>query len=142
MKEIKVQPIGFARQGTIVVDKKWSKGLSGIEGFSHLLVFFWLDKTHKPDLLIRPKSREKFPKIGFLATRTPHRPNPIGFTVVKLIRRKGPKLWVRGLDAWDGTLILDLKPYTKREAVGKYRMPGWVKKLDQLEKDPLRKYAT
>ena len=142
MKEIKVRPIGFIRQGTIIVDGKWSKGLAGIEGYSHLLVFCWLDKTHKPDLLVKPKGPGKFPAIGFLATRTPHRPNPIGFTVVKLLKRTGNKLWVKGLDAWDGTAILDLKPYTKREAVGRHRMPGWVKKLDKLEKDPLRRYAT
>jgi len=124
------------------VNSRWSKGLTGIEGFSHILAFFWLHQAHKTDLQISPKSRLKFPTIGFLATRTAHRPNPIGLTVLKLVRRKGHVLWVKGLDVWDGTPVLDLKPYTKRETVKGYRIPSWVKKLDALETDPLRKYGS
>jgi len=142
MKGIRLEPIGTVRKGDIVIDRRWAKGLAGIEGYSHLLVLTFLHKGHKPDLLIRPKGRGKFPRIGFLASRTGHRPNPIGFTVVKLLRRRGAVLEVKGLDVWDDTPVLDVKPYTKREAVGKFRMPLWVKKLDRLEKDPLRRYAT
>ena len=137
-----VKPIGVIRKGRILLNRQWIKGLQGIEGFSHLLVFFWLHKTHKPDLLIHPKTGKSFPKIGFLATRTPHRPNPIGFTVVKLVKRRGRELWVECLDVWDETPVIDLKPYTKREWIKGYRIPSWVKRLDRLEKDPLRKYAS
>jgi tRNA-Thr(GGU) m(6)t(6)A37 methyltransferase TsaA len=137
-----VKPIGLIRKGRILLNRRWIKSLQGIDGFSHLLLFVWFHKTHKTDLLIHPKTPKSFPKIGFLATRTPHRPNPIGFTVVKLVKRRGCELWVEGLDAWDGTPVLDLKPYTKREWIKGYRIPGWVKKLDRLEKDPLRKYGS
>lgn len=137
-----LKPIGIVRQGKIVIDSKWAKGLTGIEGFSHVLALFWMDRAHKPDLLVRPKSRLKFPSIGFLATRTAHRANPLGLTVLKLLRHQGNVLWVEGLDVWDGTPVLDLKPYTKREAIQGWRIPGWVKKLDSLETDPLRKYGT
>lgn len=139
---MRLKPIGFYCEGKIVLQSKWSKGLNGIEGFSHLLVFFWLDKAHKPDMFIHPKGMKGLPKIGFLATRTPHRPNPIGFTVVKLLKHKGAKLWVKGLDAWDGTPILDVKPYTARESLKKFKIPGWVKKLDKRETDPLRRYGS
>lgn len=138
-RTLSVKPIGFVRKGRIVLHRNWERGLQGIEGFSHLLVFFWLHQAHKPDLLL--KSREGFPPIGFLATRTPHRPNPIGFTVVRLVKRRGASLEVKGLDARDGTPILDLKPYTPREQLKAIWIPGWVKRLDQLENDPLRRYG-
>ena len=142
MNPLKLKPIGVVRQGKIVIDPKWAKGLTGIEGFSHVVGLFWMDRAHKPDMLIKPKSRMKFPDIGFLATRTAHRPNPIGLTVLKLLKRKGNVLWVKGLDVWDGTPVLDVKPYTRREEVKGFRVPEWVKKLDALETDPLRKYAS
>lgn len=143
MKNIpKIHPIGLTLQGKIYLDNQWAKGLTGIEGFSHLICVFWMDRAHKPDLLIKPKSRLKFPSIGFLATRTAHRPNPIGLTVVKLVKRQGNVLWVKGLDVWDGTPLLDLKPYTKRDYIKGFKIPSWVKKLDKLETDPLRKYGS
>jgi tRNA (adenine37-N6)-methyltransferase len=139
---IKIKTIGVVRNGQIIIDSKWAKGLTGIEGFSHIIGLFWMDRAHKPDMLIHPKSRLKFPDIGFLATRTAHRPNPIGLTVLKLLKRKGITLWVKGLDVWDETPVLDIKPYTKREEVKGFRIPSWVKKLDSLETDPLRKYGS
>lgn len=142
MNPLKLKPIGVVRQRRIVLNPKWAKGLKGIEGFSHVIGLFWMDRAHKPDLLIHPKSRMKFPDIGFLATRTAHRPNPIGLTVLKLLKRKGNVLWVKGLDVWEGTPVLDLKPYTLREEVKGFRIPAWIKKLDSLETDPLRKYGT
>ena len=137
-----MEPIGYVRKGRIVLHPRWQKGLSGLEGFSHILAFFWMHQAHPVRLQIRPKSRLKFPPIGFLATRTAHRPNPIGFTVLRLKKRRGNRLWVEGLDVAEGTPVLDLKPYTRREALKKFRMPAWVKKLDALETDPLRRYAT
>ncbi len=142
MKSYSLRPIGVYRKGKVIIDKKWALGLKGLEGFSHVMVFFWLDKAHKPDLFIHPRGDLKISKIGFLATRTPHRPNPLGFTVVKLLKREGGTLWVEGFDGWDGTPIVDVKPYTKREVLEKCKLPSWVKKLDRLEKDPLRKFAT
>lgn len=135
-------PIGRVRGQRIELRKHWTKALNGIEGFSHVIVLFWLDKARKPEMKIHPKGIQQIPKIGYLATRTPHRANPIGMTVVKLAKRRGNVLWVEGLDAWDGTPILDIKPYTKREAIKNYRMPRWIKLLDQQETDPLRKYAS
>lgn len=142
MKHYFFRPIGHVRGQRIELHKRWTKALDGLEGFSHVIVLFWLDKARKADIRIHPKGIQQIPKIGYLATRTPHRANPIGMTVVKLAKRRGNVLWVKGLDAWDGTPILDIKPYTKREAVKNYRIPRWVKLLDQQETDPLRKYAS
>jgi tRNA-Thr(GGU) m(6)t(6)A37 methyltransferase TsaA len=125
----------------IQIHRRWLKALKGIEGFSHLIVVFWLDRAHKPDMQIHPRGQKGIPWVGYLATRTPHRANPIGLTVVRLLNRKGTRLTVKGLDAWDGTPILDIKPYTRKDAVPRFRMPGWVRLLDRLETDPLRRYA-
>ncbi len=134
-------PIGIVKGGDIVIDKKWTKALSGLEGFSHIIVLCWLGKAKTPKMIVRPKGLTRNTKIGFLATRTPHRANPIGMSVVKLVKRRGNYLMVDDLDAWEGTLILDVKPYTRRDCVQKFRIPGWVKKWDKRETDPLRRYA-
>ena len=136
-----LRPIGSVQGGVIRIHKHWAKGLEGIEDFSHILVLFWLDQARKPELRIHPKGMKGLPKLGFLATRTPHRPNPIGLTVVKLLKRRGSTLWVEDLDAWNDTPILDIKPYTKKEAIKKFRIPAWVHRLDKLETDPLRRYG-
>jgi tRNA (adenine37-N6)-methyltransferase len=139
---LRLTPIGLVRGGVIELQKRWTKGLRGIEGFSHIIVLFWLHQAHEPELLFHSHGDKRLPKIGFLATRTPHRPNPIGFTVVRLLRRRGRRLWVEGLDAWDSTPILDIKPYTKKDAIRRYRIPAWVHVLDKFETDPLRRYGT
>ena len=137
-----VRPIGRVGRGTIRIHRRWAKGLDGIEGFSHLIVLVWLDHARSPELRIHPKGIKALPKIGLLATRTPHRPNPIGMTVVRLVKRRGTTLWVEGLDVWDKTPVIDVKPYTRREAIPEYRIPGWVRQLDRLETDPLRRYGS
>jgi len=84
-----LQPIGRVLGSTIEIHKRWAKGLEGIQGFSHIIVVFWLHQARRPELRIHPKGFKELPRIGFLATRTPHRPNPIGMTVVKLLKRRG-----------------------------------------------------
>ena len=134
-------PIGRVQDGVIRVHSRWTRALDGIEGFSHLLVLFWLHKARPPKLRIHPRGDRRIPMLGFLATRTPHRANPIGATVVRLLKRRGNRLWVGGLDAWNGTPVLDIKPYTLKDSIRNPRLPGWVKRLDKAETDPLRKYG-
>lgn len=137
-----IHPIGFVRGNEIVVHKKWSGALAGIEGFSHVIVVFWLDRARAPEMKIRPKGLAGVPKVGYLATRTPHRANPIGVSVVRLLARRGARMKVEGLDAWDGTPVLDLKPYTRRDSIRNFKVPSWVRKWDKKETDPLRKYGS
>ena len=138
---LEFRPIGKVRGNTIEIHKRWVKGLEGIEKFSHIIVLFWLHQAKKPEIRIYPKGLKNFPKVGFLATRTPHRPNPVGMTVVKLLKRRGAQLRVEGLDAWNNTPILDIKPYTKKESIKKFNIPKWVHQLDRLESDPLRRFG-
>jgi tRNA (Thr-GGU) A37 N-methylase len=88
-QELTVHSIGRVRGNTIHIHKRWAKGLQGIEDFSHIIVLFWLHKSRKPELRIHPKGLKELPRVSFLATRTPHRPNPVSMTVVKLLKRRG-----------------------------------------------------
>ena len=91
------------------IDPVLEQGLTDVEGFSHLFVIWVFDRSRGPELLASPPSDDR--SHGVFATRSPQRPNPIGLTVVELLRRDGPRLHVRGVDMLDGTPVLDLKPY-------------------------------
>jgi tRNA (adenine37-N6)-methyltransferase len=106
-------PRGFGAQhdaeGILDLLPEFEEGLTDIEGFSHLFVLWLLDRAAGYDLLVTPPTATR--PHGVFATRAPRRPNPIGLTVVQLLRREGPRLHVRGIDMLDGSPILDLKPY-------------------------------
>ena len=115
----------------IIIDRKFAGGLKGVEGFSHLYVLFLLHEAPKWSgiLTVHPRGRVDIKKTGVFATRSPHRPNPIALTLVKLLSKRGRVLTVGGLDAYDGTPILDLKPYDKLDIPRNFRVPLWWKKL-------------
>ncbi|EHR79100.1 hypothetical protein OCC_01184 [Thermococcus litoralis DSM 5473] len=95
---------------TIEIFQEFEEGLKDIETCTHLIILYWLDRARRNTLIaIPPQDRREH---GVFATRSPHRPNPIGFAVVELIERKGRKLVVKGLDAVDGTPVIDIKPYS------------------------------
>ena len=94
----------------VELDPAYIDGLHSIEGYTHLILLYWLDRATKPEMIFTPP-RDTEPR-GVFATRTPRRPNPIGLSVVKLeaIERPGV-LAVRYLDCVDGTPLIDIKPY-------------------------------
>lgn len=98
----------------IAVAPSLAEGLLGLEAFSHAVVVFWMHRaTFDPvtDLVRRPRGRADLPLTGIFAQRAKHRPNPIGVSVVRVLGREGNALRVQGLDAIDGTPVLDIKPY-------------------------------
>jgi tRNA-Thr(GGU) m(6)t(6)A37 methyltransferase TsaA len=117
----------------VILDKAFAEALEGVEEYSHLLILFWLSRVRKADRKmkkIHPKSREDLPLVGIFATRTQYRPNPIGLTLVKLLGRQKNVLKVRGLDALDGTPVIDIKPISPRqEFPKKNRVPKWYEQL-------------
>ena len=117
----------------IVLDETFSDGLDGIEQFSHLLILFWMHRAAEAEPLRmrrRPQGRADMPEVGLFAQRARHRPNPIGVTAVRLLRRDKNRLVVEGLDAINGTPILDVKPYVPAfDAVEAARVPQWVTRL-------------
>ena len=118
-------------ESEIVIDEKWRDALVGVAEFSHIWVVFHIHSIPPPDALcIHPMKRDarSVPLVGIFATRSPQRPNPIGIAAVPLLEVRGNVLRVRGLDAIDGTPVLDLKPYLALgDSIANTRIPEWVK---------------
>ena len=144
---VNIEPIGTVKSPvTEAGDEGWggvvseihlqeslAAGLQGIEQFSHIIVIFFMHQSTfdlAADLVRRPRERPDMPLVGTFAQRAKHRPNPIGITTVQLIRVEGNILEVKGLDAIDGTPVLDIKPYVPAFDCGANAVvPGWVEKL-------------
>jgi len=118
----------------IEISKEYEGGLKDIEGFTHLHVFYWLHKSKGFSLLVTTPW-DTIPH-GLFTTRSPHRPNPIGHAVVELVEQKDNILSVRGLDAIEGTPVIDIKPYIKKLDVKTDAISGWIEKTN-LERDYL-----
>ena len=123
---------GWAKiESEIHLDARYAQGLQGLEGYSHVIVVFFLDRAQGFDaarqLLRRPRGMEDMHEVGVFAQRTKYRPNPIGITAVKLLGIAGNVIKVRGLDALDDTPVLDVKPYMPPfDRVEDVQMPPWV----------------
>lgn len=145
-KRILLKPVGFVRThavgdevkdkshlSEIFIDCELTQALEGISGFSHVFILFWLHQItseQRKTLKIHPRGRSDLPLVGVFAARTNLRPNPIGLTLCELVRVEGNVLTVRGLDAFDGTSVLDVKPYDSWDCAPNARMPEWWKKLE------------
>jgi len=138
-------PIGFVRnavtkmseghwgrvESEIHLDRVYAPGLQGLEAFSHVMVVFFLHEAQGFDtekqLLRHPRGMEHLREVGVFAQRTKYRPNPIGVTSVELTSIRENVVTVAGLDALDGTPVLDLKPYMPMfDRIDNTRMPQWV----------------
>ena len=97
---------------TIEISEKFSEGLQDIEHSPFLIVLYWLDRADRTALKAVPPHDPCQQERGVFASRSPNRPNPIGIGVVKFLHRDGSKLAVKGIDALDGTPLLDIKPYS------------------------------
>ena len=144
-----IEPIGIVKSPVKeAVDEKWgnvvaeihlldslASGLQGIEQFSHVLVVFYMhESSFDPtgDLVRRPQGRADMPRVGIFAQRAKHRPNPIGITTVELVAVEGNVLKVRGLDAIDGSPVLDIKPYMRVfDSAPNPTIPEWAERLMQ-----------
>ncbi len=113
---------------TIVVLPACAEALIGIEEYSQLFVLFWMDRAPRdPPLLSPPRGDVALPPAGAFASRGRARPNPIGLAVTDLLGRDGNVLTVRRLDAWDGTPVIDLKPYDHYDVHPDPRVPAWFR---------------
>jgi tRNA (adenine37-N6)-methyltransferase len=118
-------------EGDIEILEEYAAGLADIEGFSHLYVIWWFDRSAGFELCGKPPCDDR--THGLFATRSPYRPNPIGLTVVELLGREGNKLRVRGVDMLDDTPILDIKPYLSSIPEEKLRR-GWLAEAEARNK--------
>jgi tRNA (adenine37-N6)-methyltransferase len=118
-------------EGVLEIQAEFEAGLTDIEGFSHLFVLWIFDRAEGYELIGRPPSDDR--SHGVFATRSPRRPNPIGLSVVELLRRDGRRLHVRGVDMLDGTPILDLKPFLSNVPAESLRR-GWLAEAEARAK--------
>lgn len=113
---------------TIEVDPCYADALAGIEAYSQLIILFWMHQAPPLSALqLHPRGNPAFPLTGVLASRGRAHPNPIGLAVVDLLGREGNALHVRRLDAYDGTPVIDIKPYDHYDVFPDPRVPDWFR---------------
>lgn len=114
---------------TVEVMPAYVEALRGIEAYSHLFIVFWMHRASAPTALTcHPRGDATLPLTGVLAARGRNHPNPLGLAVVELLARDGAHLTVRRLDAYDGTPVLDIKPYDDYDRVDAPRVPDWFRR--------------
>jgi tRNA-Thr(GGU) m(6)t(6)A37 methyltransferase TsaA len=156
MSEITYRPIGFIHspfkqpygtpiqsaaaqdaQGVVEVFPEYAEGLKDIDGFSHIILVYHFHLSRRFSLIVKPFLDN--PSHGVFACRAPARPNPIGISVVRLIKVERERLYIRDVDIVDGTPLLDIKPYVpefdKRETEKKGWLEGNLGKLHQMKDD-------
>ena len=149
LDRIELEPIGFVRRKSadedvkdrslvseVVLNNSLTEALDGIDEWSHITIIYWLNRVvhNEKPILHFPGAKPESPPLGILATRAPIHPNPIGLTLVELIKREKNVIHVRGLDAYDGTPVLDIKPYPDWEhgqfiVVTDFRVPEWLRNI-------------
>jgi len=143
--QICMEPIGYVVNDiNSPIDYGWAKvksnivlrddllpALSKLSEFSHIVVIYWIHQAKSPNILNRkPQNRQDMPEVGILAQRAKHRPNPIGVTAVPLVKINGCSIIFRGLDAINGTPVLDIKPYyPEYDGRPEAKVPEWVSRL-------------
>jgi len=124
----------------LIIDPRWEELLDGIEDFSHILVLYWphlIDPERRNLRKVHPMGRKDLPFKGIFATCSPARPNPVLVSAVPLIARKANVLSVKGLEALEGSPIVDVKPYSESYLrVDNLNVADWMEKIHrELESD-------
>jgi tRNA-Thr(GGU) m(6)t(6)A37 methyltransferase TsaA len=134
-------------ESTVEVHPDFEEALDGLDGFSHIFVLSYLDKLRPEQvgpLKVRPRrllrmgfKLEELPLVGVFSIDSPTRPNPIGLSLAKLVRREGRKLVVSGLDLFDGTPVLDIKPYREDYRAEHYDVAEWHRQIVERTGRPI-----
>ena len=136
-EHFKIFPVGMVRKRdervTIEINQAYEDGLMGLDQNSHIIVFSWFQKSDTPEkrktLQVHPRGNKANPLTGVFATRSPVRPNPISISACKILSIDDMRIHVDAIDAFDGTPVIDIKPYVPRlDAISEVRMPGWAEK--------------
>ncbi len=128
--ETPIQP-AYAKgcRGRAEVFPEFAEGLTDLEGFSHVYIIYHFHQAQPAKMKVKPFMQDV--EHGVFATRAPSRPNPIGISVVELLRREGSILYLDGLDVLDGTPLLDIKPYTARFDRIETTRNGWQDEVNE-----------
>jgi tRNA-Thr(GGU) m(6)t(6)A37 methyltransferase TsaA len=109
-REILLQPLALNdTEGTIEIIPSCVEGLQGLENFSHIYVFYHMQRAGRPFIKVKPPFQGE---MGIFATRENCRPSPLGFSIVELLRIEGNTLHIRGVNMIDGEAVIDIKPYS------------------------------
>jgi tRNA-Thr(GGU) m(6)t(6)A37 methyltransferase TsaA len=136
-RQFTISPIGWVRKTdattTIVLDKKYESGLLGLDGFSHVYVFWWFDRNDTPEkrktLQVHPRGDKRNPLTGVFATRSPRRPNLIALSLCKIVSMEGNVVQIEKIDAFAETPVIDLKPYLPGyDTTDDAHSPDWATK--------------
>jgi len=145
MKPISIQPIGYVRnnlgrrqynewretESGIIICEEYQDALFRLDEYSHIEVMFYLHEMNSPfRTRIHPTGNSEYPEMGAFATRTPNRPSRIALTTCRLLNIKRNILRVKGLDAFDGSPVLDIKSYSGK-TLEYVRVPEWIKDLNE-----------
>lgn len=134
--KFQINPVGvlWNREDSTVAEiyPEYSDAIMGLEQFSHIMIFCWFHKNDRDEqreiLQVHPRKDRNKPLRGVFATRSPQRPNPIGIFICSLVRINGNMLKVKKIDAFDGTPIIDIKPYIPgMDSIKNGEVPDWVK---------------
>ena len=114
----------------IVIDEALTESLDNLDEFSHIIVIYWIHKSRRPaPKKVRPMGNPHHELMGVFATRSPDRPNPVGKSTVRLLERYDNVLKVQGLDAVDGSPVIDIKPYIPGyDSPENAKAPSWMVK--------------
>lgn len=135
--EFKMRPIGHVKKTEdrtmIVLDKKYQPGLLGVDGYSHIYMIWWFDRNDTPEkratLQVHPMGNRENPLTGVFGTRSPRRPNLIAMTLCKIVAVKDNMIEIEKTDAFDGTPILDIKPFIPGyDSAEDAKMPDWLER--------------
>jgi len=131
-----IEPIGKVRKKgkktSIDVYDDFAAGLLGLEGFSHIFVFYWFDRNDTSEkrqtLQVHPRKDPRNPLTGVFATHSPRRPNPIALTLCKIVAVTGHIIEIEDIDAFDNSPVIDIKCYIPAAVEDKdVRQPDWVR---------------
>lgn len=122
-----IQPAGAKNiDGTVELFPEYAEGLKDLEGFSHIILIYHFHLSRKASLKVRPYMDSEV--HGVFAMRGPSRPNPVGISVVHLIRIEENILYIQDIEVVDGTPLLDIKPYVPEFDIRKVEKIGWLEK--------------
>ena len=115
---------------------EYVNGLKDLDGFSHAILIYYFHKSHREEIEGRPFLEQN--KHGIFAIRSPHRPNHIGFSIIKIKRIKANKVYFTEVDVLEGTPLLDIKPYVKYFDSRDNVVSGWLEKHFRNGKIPAK----
>ncbi len=128
-----LNPVGVVKKENekiwIEIYDEYNDALLGLDGFSHIYVFYWFHQNDTPEKRqthqVHPRGDQQNPLTGVFATHSPLRPNPIALTLCKITAINGSQIEVKDIDAHDGSPVIDIKCYIP-ESIADVRLPDWV----------------